>query len=117
MRKPFGLIAMALLAAALAASALLAGEVGTSKSFRGPVGLVSPYSLRGLQAAKGLAAALDKTRDFGFRYVEGGSDFGGLKPAAFKAELDRPGADRERPGRLAQGAPRGPRGGSEVLPH
>lgn len=40
---------------------MLAGDVGTSKSFHGPVGLVSPYSLRGLQQTKGLAAALDAT--------------------------------------------------------
>ena len=78
-------------AAAVVQAADLAGGVGTSKSFHGPVGLVSPYSLRGLQKAQGLAAALDKTRSFGFRYVEFGADYGGLKPAAFKAELDRRG--------------------------
>ena len=91
MLKPFGLIALALFPAAFAANVLLAGDVGTSKSFHGPVGLVSPYSLRGLQQSQGLAAALDKTRSFGFRYVEFGADFGGLKPAAFKAELERRG--------------------------
>jgi sugar phosphate isomerase/epimerase len=91
MLKPLGLIALTLFPAAFAASALLAGDVGTSKSFHGPVGLVSPYSLRDLQKSQGLAAALDKTRSFGFRYVEFGADFGGLKPAAFKAELDRRG--------------------------
>jgi sugar phosphate isomerase/epimerase len=91
MLKPFDLIVLTLFPAAFAASALLAEEVGTSKSFRGPVGLVSPYSLRGLQETQGLAAALDKTRSYGFRYVEFGTDFGGLKPAAFKAELDRRG--------------------------
>ena len=91
MLKPLALIALTLFPAAFAASGLLAGDVGTSKSFHGPVGLVSPYSLRDLQKSQGLAAALDKTRSFGFRYVEPGADFGGLKPAAFKAELDRRG--------------------------
>ena len=91
MLKPSGLIALNLFLAAFATNSLLAGDVGTSKSFRGPVGLVSPYSLRDLQKAQGLAAALDKTRSFGFRYVEPGSDFGGLKPEEFKAELDRRG--------------------------
>jgi sugar phosphate isomerase/epimerase len=91
MLKPLSWIALTFLPAALAASSLLAGDVGTSKSFHGPVGLVSPYSLRDLQKSQGLAAALDKTRSFGFRYVEFGADFGGLKPAEFKAELDRRG--------------------------
>ncbi|MGO8750324.1 MAG: sugar phosphate isomerase/epimerase family protein [Thermoguttaceae bacterium] len=91
MLKPLGWIALTLFPAAFAASGLLAGDVGTSKSFHGPVGLVSPYSLRDLQKSQGLAAALDKTQSFGFRYVEFGADFGGLKPAAFKAELDRRG--------------------------
>ena len=91
MLKPLALIALTLFPAAFAASGLLAGDVGTSKSFHGPVGLVSPYSLRDLQKSQGLAAALDKTRSFGFRYVEPGADFGGLKPAAFRAELDRRG--------------------------
>ena len=91
MLKPSGLIALNLFLAAFATNSLLAGDVGTSKSFHGPVGLVSPYSLRGLQQTQGLAAALDKTRSFGFRYVEPGSDFGGLKPEEFKAELDRRG--------------------------
>ena len=91
MLKPLGLIVLTLFPATFAANGLLAGDVGTSKSFHGPVGLVSPYSLRDLQKAQGLAAALDKTRSFGFRYVELGADFGGLKPAAFKAELDRRG--------------------------
>jgi len=91
MLKPLGLIALTLFPTAFAANGLLAGEVGTSKSFHGPVGMVSPYSLRGLQKAQGLSAALDKTRSFGFRYVEFGTDFSGLKPAAFKAELDRRG--------------------------
>ena len=91
MLKLLGLIALSFFPAAFATNGLLAGDVGTSTSFHGPVGLVSPYSLRDLQKAQGLAAALDKTRSFGFRYVEFGSDFGGLKPAAFKAELDRRG--------------------------
>jgi sugar phosphate isomerase/epimerase len=86
-----GLIALTLFSAVFAANGLFAGDVGTSKAFHGPVGLVSPYSLRDLQKSQGLAAALDKTRSFGFRYVEPGADFGGLKPAAFKAELDRRG--------------------------
>jgi sugar phosphate isomerase/epimerase len=91
MLKSLGLFALPLFSAALAASGLMAGDVGTSKSFHGPVGLVSPYSLRFLQKEKSLAAALDKTRSFGFRFVEFGSDYGGLKPAEFKAELDRRG--------------------------
>jgi sugar phosphate isomerase/epimerase len=91
MLKSLGLIALTVLLPAFAASGLSADGVGTSKSFHGPVGLVSPYSLRDLQKSQGLAAALDKTRSLGFRYVEFGSDFGGLKPAAFKAELDRRG--------------------------
>ena len=92
MLKPLSLIALALFPLAFVASGLPAAEVGTSKSFHGPVGLVSPYSLRELRKEQGLAAALDKTRSFGFRYVEvGPADFGGLAPAAFKAELDRRG--------------------------
>ena len=60
MSKPLGLIALALFPAAFAANGLLAGDVGTSKSFHGPVGLVSPYSLRDLQKTQGLAAALER---------------------------------------------------------
>jgi sugar phosphate isomerase/epimerase len=91
MSKPLALLALTIFPAVFAANGLFAGDVGTSKSFHGPVGLVSPYSLRGLQKEQGLAAALDKTRSLGFRYVEFGADFGGLKPAEFKAELDRRG--------------------------
>ena len=56
MLKPLGLIALTLFPAAFATNGLLAGDVGTSKSFHGPVGLVSPYSLRDLQKSQGLAA-------------------------------------------------------------
>ena len=49
MLKPFGLIALTLFPAAFATNGLSADDVGTSKSFHGPVGLVSPYSLRDLQ--------------------------------------------------------------------
>ena len=89
--KPLRLLVLTFFPLMFAASGLLAGDVGTSKSFHGPVGLVSPYSLRDLQKTEGLAAALDKTRSFGFRYIECGADFGCVKPADFKAELNRRG--------------------------
>jgi sugar phosphate isomerase/epimerase len=83
------LIALAALSTILNCSSL-AADVGAGKSFKGPTGLVL-YSLRDLQKAQGPVAMLDKTKSFGFRYVELSSDFGGLKPAEFKAELDKRG--------------------------
>jgi sugar phosphate isomerase/epimerase len=44
------------------------GEAGTGKSFKGPIGL-QLYSLRD-QFKKDVPGSLDKTRDFGFKYVE-----------------------------------------------
>src|SRR5215470_11583140 len=44
------------------------GQAGLGKSFKGPIGL-QLYSLRD-QFAKDVPGTLDKTRDFGFKYVE-----------------------------------------------
>jgi len=66
-----------------------AGGVGQGKSFKGPVGL-QLYSLRNMLKEQGVAAVLDKARQWGFKYVEV-ADTGGLTPAAFRAELDKRG--------------------------
>ncbi len=67
----------------------MSGEAGTSKDFKGPVGL-QLYSLRNMQKSQGVAATLDKAKSFGVKYVEV-ADLGGLTPAQFKAELDQRG--------------------------
>jgi hypothetical protein len=53
----------------LACGVAAAGEVGTSKSYHGPTGL-QLYSLRDMQSAQGVEAALDKAVALGFKYVE-----------------------------------------------
>ncbi len=67
----------------------MAADVGTSKSFHGPVGL-QLYSLREMQKTEGVAATLDKAKSWGFKYVEV-AGLGDLTPAQFKAELDKRG--------------------------
>ena len=59
-------------AAALAVT-LTAGaaDVGTGKAFKGPLGL-QMYSLRFYSPSNALAK-LDKTRELGFRTIEGGA--------------------------------------------
>ena len=73
----------------LVCSVAVAGDVGTSKSYKGPTGL-QLYSLRDMQQAKGTIAMLDKTKEFGFKYVEV-AGLGNLSPADFKKELDQRG--------------------------
>lgn len=63
--------------------------VGTGKMFKGPVAL-QLYSLRDMMKDKGPMVTLDKTKAFGFEYVEI-ADLGGLSPADFKKELDKRG--------------------------
>jgi sugar phosphate isomerase/epimerase len=89
MSKLLPWIAVSVLSLVLVLSAAQAGDVGTSKSFKGPVGL-QIYSLRDMQKTQGVAAALDKARDFGFKYVEVAS-LGNLTAAEFKTELDQRG--------------------------
>jgi sugar phosphate isomerase/epimerase len=82
-------IVVSFLMLVLVHGAVRAGDVGTSKSFKGPVGL-QLYSFRDMQKTQGVAAALDKARDYGFKYVEVAS-MGNLTAAEFKTELDRRG--------------------------
>jgi sugar phosphate isomerase/epimerase len=60
------------------------GKAGTGKSFKGPIGL-QLYSLRD-QFAKDVPGTLDKTRDFGFKYVELAGTYG-QTPEKFKQML------------------------------
>ncbi len=60
------------------------GKVGTSKSFKGPVGL-QLYSLRD-QFQKDVPGTLDKVRALGFVYVELAGTYG-LSPEAFAQQL------------------------------
>ena len=64
-------------------------EVGTSKSFKGPTGL-QLYSLRDMMKMQGPAVTLDKTKAYGFKYVEV-ADLGGLSPAEFRTQLEQRG--------------------------
>lgn len=89
MRKAIELGAVFLFMAWL--SSAPAAEVGTSKSFRGPVGL-QLYSLRDMMKQQGPTAVLDQTKQWGFKYVEV-ADLGGLSPAKFRAELDKRGLE------------------------
>ncbi|MGA2064538.1 MAG: sugar phosphate isomerase/epimerase [Thermoguttaceae bacterium] len=73
----------------LACGVAAAGEVGTSKSYHGPTGL-QLYSLRDMQSAQGVEAALDKAVALGFKYVEVAA-LGKFSPAEFKEQLDRRG--------------------------
>jgi len=79
-------ITLTLMSLTLACHAALAGEVGQSKSFKGPTGL-QLYSLRDMAEKEGVLAMLDKTKALGFKYVEV-AGLGKLTPAAFKKELD-----------------------------
>lgn len=89
MRRVFPLIVVSLIAFGAALGSARAVGVGQSKSFHGPVGL-QLYSLRNMLKKQGVAAVLDKARQWGFKYVEV-ADLGGLTPSQFKAELDKRG--------------------------
>lgn len=78
-----------LLSCILFSAAAWSAEVGTGKTYKGPTGL-QLYSLREMMKDKGYAATLDKTREYGFKYVEV-ADMGGLSPADFRKELDKRG--------------------------
>lgn len=88
MSKYWHRVAMTL-AAAFVCHVATAGDVGTGKSFKGPTGL-QLYSLRDMLAKDGVTAMLDKTKEFGFKYVEV-AGMGKLTPAEFKVELDKRG--------------------------
>jgi sugar phosphate isomerase/epimerase len=79
----------AVVSLALACGMAMAGDVGTSKSYRGPTGL-QLYSLRDMQSAQGVEATLDKAVALGFKYVEVAA-LGKFSPAEFKQQLDRRG--------------------------
>ena len=53
----------------LASGVSEAAEVGAGKSYKGPTGL-QLYSLRDMMKTQGLAVTLDKTKAYGFKYVE-----------------------------------------------
>jgi sugar phosphate isomerase/epimerase len=72
------------LACSLAAAAA-AGTVGTSKNFKGPVGL-QLYSLRA-DFAKDVPGTLKRVHDYGFKYVELAGTYN-LSPEKFKELLD-----------------------------
>jgi sugar phosphate isomerase/epimerase len=74
---------------ALACSVATADDVGVGQSFRGPTGL-QLYSLRDMQQSQGTKAMLDKTKAFGFKYVEI-AGLGNMSLAEFKAQLDQRG--------------------------
>lgn len=75
---------------ALLATGVTAGErtVGTSKQFRGPVGL-QLYSLRD-SFKQDVPGTLDKVKAFGFKYVELAGTYG-LSAAEFRKLLDERG--------------------------
>ena len=83
----FGLAA--LFALVVAHHSVWAVGIGESKSYRGPTGL-QLYSLRDQFKNQGVTPTLDKVRQWGFKYVEVAGTYG-LKPAEFKAELDKRG--------------------------
>lgn len=89
MRMTFPLAIVALLVLAALPGPASAADVGQRKDFKGPVGL-QLYSLRDMLKQKGVAAVLDQTCQWGFKYVEV-AGLGGLTPAEFKAELDKRG--------------------------
>ena len=89
MKKQLPFVAVVLASLALACGVAAAGDVGTSKSYRGPTGL-QLYSLRDMQKAQGVEATLDKAVALGFKYVEV-ADLGRFSPAEFKQQLDRRG--------------------------
>ncbi len=82
-------LAAALVFLGLSCGVALAGNVGTSKSYRGPTGL-QLYSLRDMQNSQGVEATLDKAVELKFKYVEIAA-LGKFSPAEFKAQLDRRG--------------------------
>jgi len=71
------------------ANVAVSDGVGTGAKYKGPTGL-QLYSLRDMMKSQGPAATLDKTKAFGFKYVEV-ADLGGWTPAEFKAQLERRG--------------------------
>lgn len=83
----FSVVALAVLEMAMVTAT--AADVSQSKPFKGPAGL-QLYSLRDMLKKDGVAAVLDKAREWGFTYVEV-ADTGGLSPAEFRAELDKRG--------------------------
>jgi sugar phosphate isomerase/epimerase len=78
-----------LLAHVLAVASAYAADVGTSASFKGPVGL-QLYSLRAEFAKAGVAATLDKVKAYGIKYVELAGTYD-LPAEKFKAMLDERG--------------------------
>jgi len=72
-------------ALALAATSVFAAEVGTGKSFKGPVGL-QLYSLRAQFTANGVPKTLDTVKTFGIKYAELAGTYN-LKPEQLKALL------------------------------
>lgn len=71
---------------ALAITSAPAADVGTGKSFKGPVGL-QLYSLRAQFKDNGVPKTLDTVKGFGIRYAELAGTYD-LKPEQMKAELD-----------------------------
>ena len=72
---------LALLAAAGRTGRLAAAEVGTSGSFKGPIGL-QLYSLRGMFTSQGVPATLKLVQSFGLKNVELAGTYD-LSPARF----------------------------------
>lgn len=89
MHKLSGVSVLALAFVALGQTLAMAAEAGADKSYKGPVGL-QLYSLRDMMKSQGPAVTLDKTKSFGFKYVEV-ADLGGLSQAEFKAQLEQRG--------------------------
>ena len=67
---------------------LAAADVGTGKSFKGPIGL-QLYSLRG-DFTKNVDLGLDESKKFGFKYVELAGTYN-LPPEKFKEMLEKRG--------------------------
>lgn len=65
-----------------------AAEVGTGKSFKGPLGL-QLYSLR-VDFGKNAEMGLDETKEFGFKDCELAGTYG-MTPEKFRAEMDKRG--------------------------
>jgi sugar phosphate isomerase/epimerase len=84
--RPCGFLFSVVLAYASSASA---ADVGTGKSFKGPVGL-QLYSLRAQFAANGVPATLETVKGFGIKYAELAGNYN-LKPEELKAQLDQRG--------------------------
>jgi sugar phosphate isomerase/epimerase len=86
MKSLFQWVGIAALATALAANA--ENGVGTSKDFKGPVGL-QLYSLRA-DAAKNVDQALDEAKALGFKYLELAGTYN-MSPEQFKQALAKRG--------------------------